>query len=505
MLLACFVIFLIIISQTACFTYQKLLWHRDKTMTINRYRANSLKSAMEKATAELGPEAKILQVKKIEGFSNDRPEQVEIIAVVDEDIPMIKRNEIEGQSLRSRSDNNVKRNSINMLVNDDLDDDFQSFDRNDNNKKQNKTDKQQARPYRTLTDALRSYSNTTNSDSQKGQSTDAPSIAQKLKDQKIGIGKSEDRSIQNNQSQPKSIYENPKTFSSNLDRISDEPKNRKHLQEIENHSIGSRSRISQILHECLLRNQVNGELSYDILSLLNDEKHESMYDDGEPGIRDYLTYFMENRINISGSLDKSRKVIALIGPTGVGKTTTLAKLAAQYHFQKDKNVGLITIDAYRIAAIDQLKTYAQIMSIPLKVALTPEQLLKCINDYSDMDIVLIDTPGRSHLNIREIKAIEEFLEAAQPADTHLLISASIKDDDALTVVESFAPDYVRKFIFTKLDETASFGLILNLCAKIKKPISYLTMGQNVPDDIKPADIKYLVDLFVTKNRINKPI
>jgi flagellar biosynthesis protein FlhF len=440
---------------------------------------------MEKATAELGPDAKILQVKKVDGFSSDRPEQVEIIAVVDEDIPKTTRNEINDQTLRPKSENNIKLNSINMLVNDDLEDNSQNT-KNHNNKKQDETDKTQVKPYRTLSDALRSYNNATNSDSQK------------------------DQSAKNNPLQPKNVYENSKTFSSNLDRISsnldripDDSKNRKRSQRVENQSIGSKSRISQILHECLSRNQVNGELSYDILSLLNDKNHESRYNDREPGVRDYLTYFMESRINISGSLDKPRKVIILIGPTGVGKTTTLAKLAAQYHFQKAKNVGLITIDAYRIAAIDQLKTYAQIMSIPLKVALTPDQLLKCLDDYSDMDIVLVDTPGRSHLNGREIKAIEEFLEAAQPADTHLLISASTKDNDAFTVVESFAPNYVRKFIFTKLDETASFGLILNLCAKAGKPISYLTMGQNVPDDIKLADIKYLVDLFVTKNRTNR--
>jgi flagellar biosynthesis protein FlhF len=118
-----------------------------------------------------------------------------------------------------------------------------------------------------------------------------------------------------------------------------------------------------------------------------------------------------------------------------------------------------------------------------------------------MDLILVDTPGRSHLNKNEVKNIEEFLEAAQPADTHLLISASTKDNDAYTIVETFAPEYVQKLIFTKLDETLSFGSILNISVKLKKPISYLTTGQNVPDDIRLADIDFLVDLFVTKNRV----
>jgi len=440
-------------------------------MTINRYRANSLKSAMEKAIAELGPEAKILQVKKIEGFSGDRPEQVEIIAVVDDEN---KKDKI------TRYEN--RQNSLNMLIKDEFDD-----KKIDNEEKPTKS-------YKTLAEALRSYNRSADTTTvKKSDDTNSknPSYVYHSCESKSPLIK--DSLIQ----QKKLIYSENPNITDNTGNIVIEDIDRPRR------SIGSRSRISQILHECLTRNQVSGDIAYDILSLLNDEKYESKYEDRSPNVRDYLTDYMQSKIDISGGLDKSGKVVILIGPTGVGKTTTLAKLAAQYHFQKEKNVGLVTIDAYRIAAIDQLRTYAQIMSIPLKVALTPDQLWKCINDYNDMDIVLVDTPGRSHLNRREVKAIEEFLEAAQPADTHLLVSASIKDDDAFAVVDSFAPDYVQKLIFTKLDETASYGLILNVCTKVKKPISYFTIGQNVPDDIKLADIKYLVDLFVTRSRVFK--
>lgn len=419
-------------------------------MKINRYRANSLKSAMEKAIAELGPEAKILQVKKIDGFSSDRPEQVEIIAVVDDEYRKDRTTRYE-----------AKRNSLDILVKEE------SYDKKTNEEKPTKS-------YKTLAEALKSYNKSVDTTVQKSDNTGSNSDLIRQKSL---------------------IYtESPKlTDNTNQIIIDDTDRPRR--------SIGSRSRISQVLHECLTKNKVSGDVSYDILSLLNDEKYESKYEDRNPGVRDYLTDYMQSKIEISGGLEKSGKVVILIGPTGVGKTTTLAKLAAQYHFQKEKNVGLITIDAYRIAAIDQLRTYAQIMSIPLKVALTPDQLWKCINDYNDTDIILVDTPGRSHLNEKDVKSIEEFLEAAQPADTHLLISASIKDDDAFDIVESFAPDYVQKLIFTKLDETKSYGLILNVSTKVKKPISYFTIGQNVPDDIKLADIKYLVDLFVAKNRI----
>ena len=293
----------------------------------------------------------------------------------------------------------------------------------------------------------------------------------------------------------------------------------------------SSNSVLQVLHECCLRNQVSADITYEILSLLNDEHNIrdqgipcslsansyslpsssqrgrtppfspfaqafSKLDSATREVRDYLSLFISKQINISSGLDMSKRTAILIGPTGVGKTTTMAKLASEYHFHQAKSVGLVTIDAYRIAAIDQLKTYAQIMAVPLKVALTPEELERCISDYSDMDLILVDTPGRSQFNSSDLRTLEEFLEAAQPADTHLLLSISIKESDAHAVVENFAPQYVRQLIFTKLDETASFGNILNICTKTRKPISYLTTGQNVPDDIEVAEVDRLVDLLL---------
>ena len=277
--------------------------------------------------------------------------------------------------------------------------------------------------------------------------------------------------------------------------------------------------ILQVLQECCAKNQVDQSITYEILSLLNDSgKHDTVR--GEDSIlshrkqkpqsaeakpfshwlpkapRDYLSLFMDKQIRVSGGLDMSRKTAIFIGPTGVGKTTTLAKLAAQSRFQYRRSVGLITIDAYRIAAIDQLRTYAQIMSIPLKVALTPEELGQCIRDYKNMDVILVDTPGRSPFNTDALHSLQDFLKAAQPADTHLLISLSMKESDAYLVTESFAPRYVRQIIFTKIDETSSFGPILGVCKRTEKPISYLTNGQNVPDDIETAQTERMVDLFL---------
>ena len=504
-------------------------------MTINRYRANNLKSAMDKAFVEMGPDAKILQVRQLDKYSSEpngqSSELVEIIAVIDDDLPngqpSSEQNESKYQE-PNKNPKNTKRHSIDMLVEDDYDliPNTPSHSR--------KAEKKQTKEYKTLYEALNMRSNSSSSDFLDEEANEP---TPKKQNQYVEELKRKDVNKKNNEiakpiepeeigQSKKNIYvENPKTSSANpeqsalvppsngrTDRSYEQPKSKQRFVTEQRELSGvSRSRISHVLHECLTRNQVNSELAYEVLSLLNDKAFLVPPSNGrtdtlageekELSVRNYLSTYMEQKINVSKGLDISKKVTILIGPTGVGKTTTLAKLAAQYQFHKNKNVGLITVDAYRIAAIDQLKTYAQIMSIPLKVALTPEQLWKCIDEYDGMDLVLVDTPGRSHLNKKDIRTIEEFLEAAQPADTHLLISASTKDIDAYAVVETFAPEYVQKFLFTKLDETTSFGSIMNICAKLKKPISYLTMGQNVPDDIRLADIDFLVDLFVTNNRL----
>ncbi len=473
-------------------------------MTINRYRANSLKSAIDKATAEMGPDAKILNVRKLDSHASGdgsyskpkKSEIIEIIAVVDDDLEM--SNEKGGSKIFDDANKKGKSHSVNMIVNDDIAasdlTDFSDVEENlpkksirKNNVHIPEPDNSQSKKPTPLSEALKTYSGKAyperrNAEIDKSQTERNPEQRKDRRNSNIYTD--------NSKNSLPIIEESPKAQKNDFDweALS------------QSRSNTPKSRISQMLHECLVKNQVNSDLTYEILSILNDNESSVFQDGRDLGVRDYLLEFLSNNLSISNEAGNSPKVAVLIGPTGVGKTTTVAKLAAQYHFKKERNVGLITIDAYRIAAVEQLKTYAQIMSIPLKVALTPEQLWKCIDDYGDMDVILVDTPGRSHLNMREVRAIEEFLEAAQPADTHLLISASTKDNDAHTVLETFAPDYVQKYIFTKLDETSSFGVILNLCSKLKKPISYFTMGQNVPDDIRMADLEYLADLFVSRRR-----
>lgn len=197
-------------------------------------------------------------------------------------------------------------------------------------------------------------------------------------------------------------------------------------------------------------------------------------------------------------LNKKNKlnVIALVGPTGVGKTTTISKLAANFTIKDNKKVSLITVDTYRIAAVEQLKTVGEIIGIPVDVVFTPRGLKNKINEKHDQEMVFIDTAGRSHKKALQMSEIKGFLEAAQPDDVFLVLSASTKYKDMLDIVEKYRELDVKKIIFTKLDETTSYGPLLNLIDKTKNYFSYFTTGQSVPDDIEEVDQVEFVELLL---------
>lgn len=178
--------------------------------------------------------------------------------------------------------------------------------------------------------------------------------------------------------------------------------------------------------------------------------------------------------------------IALIGPTGVGKTTTIAKLAASYKLRHHKKVGLITSDTYRIAAVEQLRTYANIIGLPLRVALTPEEMASACESLADCDVVLIDTAGRSQHDARRLDDLNGFLEAASPHQTHLVLSLASSEPVMLRAAERFAQLRPSNVIFTKLDEAVNFGVLLNVARQIELNLSFVTTGQEVPDHIEPG-------------------
>ncbi len=176
-------------------------------------------------------------------------------------------------------------------------------------------------------------------------------------------------------------------------------------------------------------------------------------------------------------------VLALVGPTGVGKTTTLAKLAANLKLKDGHRVGLITLDTYRIAAVDQLQRYADILGSPLRVVATPDELRSAVAGMAGLDFVLIDTAGRSPNDAAKLAELRDLLASIDADDVHLVLSSTTCQRTVEMAYEKFSAVRVDKIIFTKLDEASHVGVVLNVCHKVNKALSYVTMGQAVPDDI----------------------
>ena len=181
------------------------------------------------------------------------------------------------------------------------------------------------------------------------------------------------------------------------------------------------------------------------------------------------------------------KLVFFIGPTGVGKTTTIAKIASKFRVDEKKKVALLTADTYRIAAAEQLRTYANILEVPFRVIYTVEEINKALEDFKDYDYIMIDTAGHSHQNTTQkdnmrniIHSVDDMVEK----EVHLVLSATTKYRDLISIADSYKEMADYKLIFTKLDETTTLGNLLNLRLYTGASLSYVTYGQNVPDDIE---------------------
>ncbi len=190
------------------------------------------------------------------------------------------------------------------------------------------------------------------------------------------------------------------------------------------------------------------------------------------------------------------KVVALIGPTGVGKTTTVAKLAANFALREKYRVALVTADTYRIAAVEQLKIYADLIGIPIDVVYTQQELRNALYHHQDKQLVLIDTAGRSPSNQPQMAELESLMAVDDSIEKHLVLSATTKFTESLDAVRRFQASHPQKYLFTKIDEACNLGTLFNLVHQVPKPLSYITTGQNVPDDIELADPTRLTTLML---------
>lgn len=252
----------------------------------------------------------------------------------------------------------------------------------------------------------------------------------------------------------------------------------------------SADKILDLFYSNLIKNEVDKIITEEIINKVREKIGE------KGGVNEATSHIYSVISDVLGKPEalniKEEKgkptVIIFVGPTGVGKTTTLAKIAADYTLNKNKSVALITTDTYRIAAVEQLKAYAEILGLPISVLYSPNEFDEAIKDYNDKDIVLVDTAGRSHKNASQFEELKSFVTYINADVTFLVISTTISTKNCKEILKTF--DFIDnyKLIFTKTDETSSTGLLLNIKYMTKKPLSYITTGQNVPDDIELANI-----------------
>ena len=242
---------------------------------------------------------------------------------------------------------------------------------------------------------------------------------------------------------------------------------------------------------------MNQELDEPLIEkILKNYEHVSI--ENKEDVYDLLSFNLKNifRDIDFGGISFTKKFVNVLGPTGVGKTTTLAKLAAKCVLDEEKKVAFITTDTYRIAAIEQLKTYAQILSVPLEVCYNAQDFIAAKNKFSDYDVVFIDSAGRNFFDQENVLNLTKIINYDDDVEVFLVFALTGKYLDMKKIYKQFSKLPIYRFIFTKIDETHSYGAMFNLMDEFKVGTAYITNGQNVPDDFVDADLFYLINLFI---------
>jgi flagellar biosynthesis protein FlhF len=252
------------------------------------------------------------------------------------------------------------------------------------------------------------------------------------------------------------------------------------------------------IYKQLLENELDEEITLELIQQLYGRFSEKEYTNSER-VEKYLIEEITSLIQVArptAVTGKGPLVMAFVGTSGVGKTTTLAKLATNKKFYGSAKLALITADTYRVAATQQLGTFSEIAEIPMEVVHSPRDMSKALDKHKDKDVIMVDTAGGSQFNDRLIGELSGLLEAASPDEVHLVLSITTKPKDLLRTIKFFKFEQKIRLLFTKFDETLTFGSIVSVVRESGLPLSYLTFGQEVPEDIELADPAKIAKLVV---------
>ena len=259
------------------------------------------------------------------------------------------------------------------------------------------------------------------------------------------------------------------------------------------------ARYPEHLRDVYMRMIANGISRFKATSLVETIKKNYPYEDTATYEKGAVIAEQLIARSLKKDSPKEKRIKAFIGPTGVGKTTTLAKLAAHYCIEKKMKVGMIKTDTYRIAAAEQLKVYARIMGLPIEIASEKDMFLRSVASFADKDMILVDTPGRNHNDDQCLRELKNILESG--VENILLLSPTTSREYLLDTANRFKIFNYDRIILTKVDECGHFGSMYDILDELGKPVSHLTTGQNVPKDIEKASPERLAKLIL-ENRLN---
>lgn len=258
-----------------------------------------------------------------------------------------------------------------------------------------------------------------------------------------------------------------------------EPKQPEEVKEEE-----QKPKVLDLIRNQLIENEVKEKYADAIINELENQSENQSVDS-------LLAYIYQKivlklgEVEIIKCSENKPKIVFFVGNTGVGKTTTMAKLASKFKLEQKLEIAMFSLDTYRIAAIEQIKTYANILNTPMEVVYTPEEMRKLVEKYKDCDLIFVDTAGRSHKNSEQKNDLDSIIGSVKEYECEILlvVSATTKYSDLKNIADVYGDLFDYKLVFTKLDETRGLGNILNLKLDTDKKLSYVTWGQNVPEDI----------------------